>query len=46
MRSYSDDSNVADSLKSEIADGFDLGVNSKYILTFLGKKTVKVYMME
>ena len=29
MRSFSDDSNVADSIKSEIADDYDLGVNSK-----------------
>lgn len=27
MRSYSDDSNVADSIKSEIAEDFDIGVN-------------------
>ena len=32
MRSMSDDSNVADSLKSEIADEYDLGVNSKLLL--------------
>ena len=32
-RSYSDDSNVADSIKSELVDDFDLGAtgNSKYI---------------